>query len=248
MTTATAAAGGAANAQLTRVYIWEWPVRIAHWLVVFSLMVLVFTGIYIGHPFLVSPGPSEERFVMGTVKVVHFYAAIVFTLSVLARLLWMFLGNEYASWKEFLPIPRHRRRGLGPMLSFYLFLRREPPFFAGHNPLAGATYTVVYLVYLLMSTTGFVLYSVSAPLGSHMRIFHALIPLLGGLQTARWIHHAGMWLLLGFAVHHVYSAVMMAMVERKGTLESIFSGYKFFTRADLSESAGTGATRNDVAG
>jgi Ni/Fe-hydrogenase 1 B-type cytochrome subunit len=231
----------AANSELIRTYVWEWPVRLAHWLVVFSLIVLVFTGIYIGRPFLVSPGPSEQRFLMGTVKVIHFYAAIVFTLSVLARIMWMFLGNQYASWKEFLPVPPRRRRGLVPMLKFYLFLLREPPSFIGHNPLAGATYSLVFLVYLMMSATGFALYSVNAPVGSHMRVFHDLLPLFGGAQSARWIHHIGMWLLLGFAVHHVYSAVMMAMVERKGTLESIFSGYKFFTRADLAEDRGAPA-------
>lgn len=224
---------GAPPPELIRTHVWEWPVRLAHWLVVLSLGVLAFTGLYMGHPFLVSPGPSEQRFVMGTVKVVHFYAALVFTLSVLARILWMFLGNEYASWSEFIPVRAERRRGMLSTLKFYLFLRRDPPTFIGHNPLAGATYTVVFLVYALMSATGFALYSISAPVGSHMRIFRVLLPFFGGAQTTRWIHHVGMWLLLGFAVHHVYSAVMMALVEKKGTLESIFSGYKFFTRADL---------------
>ena len=147
MNTTAVPVGGAPTPELIRTYVWEWPVRLAHWLVVFSLGVLAFTGIYMGHPFLVSPGPSEQRFVMGTVKVVHFYAAIVFTLSVLARILWMFLGNEYASWKEFIPLRRQRRRGMLSTLKFYLFLRRDPPTFIGHNPLAGATYTLVFLLY-----------------------------------------------------------------------------------------------------
>jgi Ni/Fe-hydrogenase 1 B-type cytochrome subunit len=231
---------------LVRMHVWEWPVRLLHWAVVAALLVLCATGLYIGNPYLISPGPSEARFVMGTIKVIHFYAAIVFTLAVLARILWMFLGNRYANWREFVPVPRARRQGILPMLKFYLFLRRDPPPFIGHNPLAGATYTVVFLVYLLMTLTGFALYSVSAPVGSHMRIFRDLLPLFGGAQTARWIHHAGMWLLLGFAVHHIYSAVMMAMVERKGTLESIFSGYKFFTPEDLA-APGSGLVKRDDA-
>jgi Ni/Fe-hydrogenase 1 B-type cytochrome subunit len=241
------AANGSQAPVLIRAYVWEWPVRLAHWLVVFSLAVLVPTGLYMGHPYLASPGPSEGRFVMGTVKVVHFYAAIVFTLAVLARIFWMFLGNRYASWKEFIPVAGERRRGILSMLSFYLFVRRDPPTFIGHNPLAGATYSLVFLVYLLMSATGFALYSVSAPVDSHMRAFHVLLPYFGGAQGARWIHHVGMWLLLGFAVHHVYSAVMMAMVEKKGTLESIFSGYKFFTRADLKTSPSTAGRQGDGA-
>jgi Ni/Fe-hydrogenase 1 B-type cytochrome subunit len=226
-------ADNAQRPELVRTYVWEWPVRLTHWLIVFSLAVLVCTGLYIGHPFLSSPGPSEERFVMGTAKVVHSYAAIIFTLSVLVRIIWMFTGNRYASWRELIPVPRRRRRGLLPTLAFYLFLRRDPPTFVGHNPLAGATYSIVFLLYFTMIATGFALYSVGAPVDSHMRVFAALLPLFGGAQGARWIHHVGMWLLLGFAVHHVYSAVMMAMVEKKGTLESIVSGYKFFTRSDL---------------
>jgi Ni/Fe-hydrogenase 1 B-type cytochrome subunit len=211
--------------QLIRVQVWEWPVRLLHWVVVASLLVLAATGLYIGNPYLIS------------IKVVHFYAAIVFTLAVLSRILWMFLGNRWANWREFIPVGRGRRQGIPTMLRFYLFLRRDPPSFVGHNPLAGATYSLVFLLYLMMTVTGFTLYSISAPIGSHMLAFRALLPLLGGAQTVRWIHHAGMWLLLGFAVHHVYSAVMMAMIERKGTLESIFSGNKFFTREDLEASA-----------
>jgi Ni/Fe-hydrogenase 1 B-type cytochrome subunit len=42
-----------------------------------------------------------------------------------------------------------------------------------------------------------------------------------------------MWLLLGFAVHHVYSSVLMSTVEKNATLESIFTGYKFVPREDL---------------
>jgi Ni/Fe-hydrogenase 1 B-type cytochrome subunit len=42
-----------------------------------------------------------------------------------------------------------------------------------------------------------------------------------------------MWLLLGFAVHHVYSSVLMSTIEANATVESIFSGYKFVPREDL---------------
>ena len=56
---------------------------------------------------------------------------------------------------------------------------------------------------------------------------------VGGAQVARWIHHVVMWLLIGFVVHHVYSAVLMAIVEGNGTVESIVSGYKFVPHEDL---------------
>jgi hypothetical protein len=40
-------------------------------------------------------------------------------------------------------------------------------------------------------------------------------------------------LILGFAVHHVYSSVLMSQVEARGTVESMASGYKFVPCEDL---------------
>jgi Ni/Fe-hydrogenase 1 B-type cytochrome subunit len=221
---------------LVRVYVWEWPVRVTHWLVAGSIAVLGVTGFYIGQPFIIVPGPAREHFVMGTMKVVHGWAAAVFTTAVLARIGWMFAGNRYARWDKFVPVRSRRLRGLLQSLEFYLFLLRKPPGFIGHNPLAGLTYTAVFGLYLLAIATGLALYGASAHVDSPLRACAALAPWLGGLQTARWIHHVVMWLLLGFAVHHVYSSVLMSQVEANATVESIFSGWKFVPREDLEPS------------
>jgi Ni/Fe-hydrogenase 1 B-type cytochrome subunit len=53
---------------------------------------------------------------------------------------------------------------------------------------------------------------------------------LAGPQTVRLVHHVIMWLLLGFAVHHVYSSLLMDAEEKTGVVASIFSGYKFIRR------------------
>ena len=209
-----------------REYIWQLPVRITHWLIALSIVVLSITGFAIGHPFLVVPGEARFAFVMGILKAVHFYSAIVFTLSVLARIAWMFVGNRFASWREFLPVSRRRWRLLVGTLRFYLFLDRQPPTVHGHNPLAGLAYFLVFCLYLLEIATGLALYSVNAHVDSWMGIFGSLLPWLGGAQTARWLHHIVMWLLLGFAVHHIYSAWLVTIVEKNATMDSIFSGYK----------------------
>ena len=222
-TTLTAARGDA----IERLYVWQIPVRITHWLIAASLAVLTVTGLYIGHPFLAgSGGPAAQHFVTGTVKVIHFYAAIVFTLAVLARIAWMFVGNPYARWYNFLPF----RRGTTGTFKFYVFWQRNPPAIIGHNPLAGVAYSAVFLLYLTAIATGLAMYGTSAHVESPLRAFAALAPWFGGLQMARWIHHAAMWLLLGFTVHHIYSAVLMAHVERNGLVDSMVSGYKFVRR------------------
>jgi Ni/Fe-hydrogenase 1 B-type cytochrome subunit len=53
------------------------------------------------------------------------------------------------------------------------------------------------------------------------------VPLFGGLQMARLIHHVGMWIILIFVVVHVYFVFLSSVIEHIGTFDSIFSGYKF---------------------
>jgi Ni/Fe-hydrogenase 1 B-type cytochrome subunit len=220
-------------ADMVRVYVWQIPVRAAHWLIVLSLLARSATGIYIGHPFLIAAGPAGGRFVMGTARLIHFYAGIVFALALLSRLIWMFLGNRYARWDKLLPFGEKRRRGLWPTFKFYVFALRKPPGFAGHNPLAGIAYAMVYGLCLVMVASGLGLYALDAGVSSPIRWFTWLLAIFGGPQTARLVHHIVMWLLLGFAVHHLYSAVLMSQIEQNATMESIFTGYKFLPRADL---------------
>lgn len=218
---------------LVRVYVWEFPVRFAHWLIAISFVVLGATGFYIAHPFIAVAGDARQHFVMGWVRAIHFYFAIAFTLAVVLRIAWMFMGNKYASWNKFIPATRKRWKGLLPTIRFYLSNLRKPPGFVGHNPLAGLDYTMIFLLDLVLILTGFAMYAASAHIGSPMLMFRVLVPIFGGLQTARLIHHVAMWLIAGFAIHHVYSAILMSTVEANATIESIFSGYKFVPREDL---------------
>lgn len=223
MTSHVAQAGGA----LERVHVWQWPVRLSHWLIAGSIAVLAITGIYIGNPFLSVQGEATRHFVMGTIKAIHFWAAMVFIISVLARVLWMFGGNPYERWHQFLPLARHRLVGILKTAAFYSFLRRESPKHVGHNPLAGLIYTAVFGLYAVMILTGLAMLSANAHLDSPLRVFSFLVPWLGGLQMARFVHHIAMWLILGFVAHHIWSAFLIASVERAGLMESIFSGDKF---------------------
>jgi Ni/Fe-hydrogenase 1 B-type cytochrome subunit len=162
------------------------------------------------------------------VKVLHSYGAIVFTLSVLSRIVWMFLGPRRSGWRQFIPTSKRRLRELKETLLFYTFFRNRPPRTLGHNPLAGLTYIAVFGLYLVMILTGLALYSIGSR--SYMQSFQFLLPLFHGAQWARWIHHVTMWLLIGFVVHHIYSAILTSRVEKNGAIDSMFSGYKFLPK------------------
>ena len=218
--------------EVERVYVWDAVVRVTHWVIFLALFVLGVTGIYIGRPFYIPSGPTSQQFVMANMKTVHFYFAIIFTLAVGARVLWWFVGTYYSSWREFVPTTRRRLRDLVRMFKFYSFLGKEshPPLNVGHNPLAGAAYLAVFGLYAVMIFSGLALYSVDAGLayGGYMReIGGWFLPLFGGPQTARWIHHVAMWFLFGFFAHHIWSVILMARVEGFGFIDSLISGYKF---------------------
>ncbi len=223
-------AGAGPRVGLERVYIWELPVRLAHWLLFFSILILAATGYYIGHPFISAPGPASAHFIMGSMRSVHLYASVVFTLAALVRVYWAFAGNAYARWSELVPVSRQRWRSFKQALLFYTFLSRESVDYLGHNALAGLTYAAIFAVYFVMMATGFALYTVYASPSSPMQLFGFLIPLFDGLQVARLIHHIGMWVILIFAVAHVYFPVLYSIIERNGVFDSIFSGFKFRER------------------
>ena len=230
MTTATTPA---AEPKLQRVYVWDVPVRLTHWLIAISITVLAITGFYIGRPFIVAPNPAGQEFVMGTVMAIHFFAAIVFSLSEISRIIWMFVGNRYARWDQMIPMSKVRWKHTWEWLKFYVLFRAETPRFVGHNPLAGLTYILVYGLCILAALSGYALFPLQAGPESPMRIFQFLVPLFGGAQTTRWIHHNIMWLLVIFVIHHISCALLVTRAARNATIESMFSGYRFAQPEDI---------------
>ncbi len=221
---------------LQRVYVWEVPVRVTHWVLFFSILVLSATGYYIGHPYIDVSGPAKEHFVMGTMIVVHIYAAIFFTIAVVARLYWFFWANRYARLSEYIPVTMRRLRSLWRTFLYYSFISNEPTHYPGHNALAAGSYIMIFAVYLVMIVTGLVLYAVNTTIGAPIRIFEYLAPLLGGLPMARLLHHVGMWIILIFAVVHIYFVLLSSLIEHVGTFDSIFSGYKFMPTRKVDKS------------
>ncbi len=210
------------------VYVWDLPVRITHWVNVASILVLSVTGYYIASPFITTSGPAVNQFLTGAVRFVHFTVAFVFTASVLFRIYWAFAGNKYARWSQFLPAKSGRRRALFKMIGYYTFLRREPPAEVGHNPLAGATYIGLYVLFALQIVTGFALYS--QPLdGSFWKTAFGWIIVVFGAPVVRLVHDIIMYLIIAFTIHHVYSAVLIDTEERSGLVSSIVTGYKSLT-------------------
>jgi Ni/Fe-hydrogenase 1 B-type cytochrome subunit len=211
-------------------YVWEVPVRVTHWVNVLAIITLAATGTFIGTAKTLALEPSQ--FIMGWVRFVHFTAAYAFSVSVLARIYWMFRGNRYARWPEFFPVltSEGRQRMLGT-LKYYTFISKKAPHVVGHNALAGTAYSVVFLLYMVMMGTGFALYGERAPLSLTHKLTGWMFVLFSN-QGVRLTHHMIMWFLIAFAIHHIYSAWLMDVKERGGVMSSIFGGYKAVKQKD----------------
>jgi Ni/Fe-hydrogenase 1 B-type cytochrome subunit len=211
-------------------YVWELPVRLNHWTNVFCIVVLSVTGLFIGNP--VSVGQSASGFTMGWIRFFHFTAAYLFAVSVMSRIIWAFIGNKYSGWREFFPLSTVEGREKSvKMLRYYIFLDKNVPETVGHNPLATSAYVALFCVYSLMIFTGFALYAEHAP-GSSMHWLLSFMYTLFSNQGMRLAHHASMWLIFGFIINHIYSAVLFDIKEHGGEVSSMFSGYKFLLKKE----------------
>ncbi len=214
-----------------RIYVWEIPVRLVHWVNALSVLLLSITGYFIGNPWLfIARREAYAGFFMGTVRFTHFLVAFIFLASVLLRTYWAFAGNAYASWRGLFPfLTREGRKNMLHAAQYYFFLRRDPPETAGHNALAGMTYLLIVVLYGLIIFTGLALFGDLHPTS----IWNTLTGWVFTFVTAQQIrltHHAIMWALLIFALYHVYVAWLIDMEEGNGLMSSMFSGFKFLRR------------------
>lgn len=208
-----------------KCYIWELPVRWCHWVNVVCIAILAVTGFFIGTPF--SFASSTSDYTMGWIRFIHFTAAYLFTISVISRFIWAFIGNKYSSWREFFPmLTSEGRQKSIKMLRYYFFLDSRVPETIGHNPLATSAYVVLFAFYVLMILTGFSMYAEHAPGSIMHRLFEPMY-MLFSTQGMRMVHHLSVWMIFGFIINHIYSAWLMDIKEHGSEISSMFSGYKF---------------------
>ncbi len=216
--------------ELVRTYVWEKPVRIAHWLMFFAIVFLAFTGLYMHRPFVLSSG--RGAFVMARMRFIHVVSGFVLIAAFALRVYWFFRGNFWSRWTAYVPIHRQQWLGIRDMLEFYLFMRFEPGRRTGHNPLAALSYFFIYLLIAVEIVTGLVLYS--RVVGNRV-LLQATTWLALAIDPSylRLTHYFLTFVFFAFVIFHVYASVLVSLEEENGLLDSIFSGWKFMPAGAL---------------
>lgn len=214
-----------------RKYVWEFPIRLTHWVNAISIAVLFLTGLFIAAPILMPGGEAANHFLMGRMRQFHFAFGFALIIGVLLRIHWFFVGNNYARsgfpffWRA------SWYKAVFQQVVDYMHLDRGH-IHIGHNSLAGASYAAFFAMCGFEGVTGLALYSESNPGGFWDNLLGWTIPLLGGSFRVHTWHHLVAWLIMVFVVFHLYIAVYDAYLYKNGLIDSIIAGSKFYEPGD----------------
>ncbi len=222
------ATAGAHPVEYRRVYVWELPVRLYHWVNAVALTVLIVTGYLIGAPQRIFyASEAYQLYWFGTVRFIHFLSAYIYVFNFAFRIYWGFVGNRYARWNNFFPLKKWQREEIVDVIKTdVLQTKLHGAISTGHNSLAAFIYFLTFLAFCAQSITGFALYS-SMSTSFMPRLFTWIVPLMGGEMRVRYWHHTLMWFFITFIIVHIYLSFYHDYIEGRGTISSIVGGWKF---------------------
>lgn len=116
---------------MKKILVWDWPIRVMHWLIV-----VLFTGMII-------TGKSDEDYMQW-----HFYMGYGLSAVVIARVLYGFWGSKFARFSEFLYHPIETTRFVSTLLT------GKGRTYLGHNPVGGLMVIVLLVALSLQWITG----------------------------------------------------------------------------------------------
>ncbi|MCB1504969.1 MAG: Ni/Fe-hydrogenase, b-type cytochrome subunit [Hyphomicrobiaceae bacterium] len=214
------------------VYVYEAPVRLWHWVNAFAILTLCVTGYFIGSPLPSVPGEASNSFLFGWIRYLHFSAGYILVIGFLFRGYWAIVGNTHA--KQIFVPPVWKRSFWDELLhelKWYAMIVKEPLKYSGHNPLATLVMHILFVWGIVfMIVTGLALYGEGTGMGSwqHTLFTSWVVPLFGQSQDVHTWHHLGMWVIVCFAIIHIYAAVREDIMSRQSIISSMFSGWRTF--------------------
>lgn len=213
------------------VHVWDWQLRVLHWLWVLLILVLAATGLCISQGWVLWHGDLANGFAFGWIRLVHYVAGWLLVPVLLLRAAGCFLGsNKYQRWRALFPLSFQSLKDAVVTAKNYLLMRSwKSPRYVGHNPLQQWTYTAILGLMVVMVLTGFSLYAMYEPTHWFFRWFMWLNYLIGNANV-RLIHTIGMWILVVFIPAHVYLSILSDNVDREGAITSMISGGRWLRK------------------
>ncbi len=120
---------------MQKILVWDWPVRLGHWLMVGGFALAWLTG-------------DSETF-----RLVHVIAGATVVGVASFRLPWGFIGSRYARFVDFV-------RGPAAVKDYFMsLLRLQPDHHVGHNPAGGWAIVLLLGLGIVTGLAGWAIYN-----------------------------------------------------------------------------------------
>lgn len=181
-----------------KIRVWDWPVRLFHWLVVLL--------------FIVSWISAE---IGGNAMQYHLWSGYTILGLVLFRILWGWVGSETARFTHFL-------RGPGAVLAYArAWLKSGYRATHGHNPLGGWSVAALLLTLAFQTITGLFANDDIAYEGP---LYHLVSK--GTSDLISTLHAGSFNVLLTLVVLHIVAIVLYRVKHRENLLKPMLTGDK----------------------
>lgn len=180
-----------------QILVWDAPTRIFHWATALSFLLLWLT--------------HESSQLLDF----HVFAGYLLFGLLLFRIIWGFIGTEYAKFYHFCYGGRSVYSYLSSLFS------KEPQHFIGHNPAGSLAIWLILLLGLTASISGVML------LGAEER--HGLLAGWFSFQDSemiREVHEIAANLMLLVIIIHISGVIIAGRLHHENLAKSMMTGYK----------------------
>jgi cytochrome b len=162
----------AVNSEKSKILVWDAPVRVFHWLMVFS-----FAGAYLT--------AESERW-----RLIHVTLGYTMGGLVAFRIVWGLIGTRYARFSSFV-------RGFATVKRYVVsLLDGKPEHHVGHNPAGAVAIVLLLLSSLVIVATGWAAYNEVGgnlveklhDVSANFMLFIVIIH-VAGVVVSSWLHH-----------------------------------------------------------
>ena len=205
-------------------YLFSPWLRIFHWIMVDSIIVLFVTGILIGKPLeIMALEPTQTSMLMNWIRNIHFLAAYAFCAAFILRVYGFIVNKGDRLFPRFWE-GRFYADTIDVAMHYMLVKKFHRSYL--RNPLARMSYAGLYVLVAIEVLTGFAMYYMTNPDGIGATLFSWVNVWLGGEMMTHLVHHYTAWAIVLFTSGHLYMVTRAEFMEGESEVSSMFSGSK----------------------
>ena len=214
--------------------------RLNHWVVALSMIGAVATGLYIGHPYYQTliAEPAVDKYVMAYNRLIHFILAIIFDVSSIVVAYLYFFSRFEKPYKKLIPTGKNISEFIAVFTNLITF-NRVKKFDSSHADSFNAVYFFIFhllLVWMLLTGLQLYVHGLESGLSSIGKWWPAMLHFFtdwtvavtgGTYMDVRISHHITMYIIIAWAMFHIYYQVWRTIFWQEGDISIAFGGSKY---------------------